>query len=83
MLGGHETLSRPSIIAEGKVVLGPEVRRFMVLAVASQELDRVRFRSVGGQPLDDDPTRLRLHVLPDQTSAVAGPPVPNDEHPSA
>jgi hypothetical protein len=26
---------------------------------------------------------LRLHVLPDQTSAVAGPPVPNDEHPSA
>lgn len=67
-------------MAGGKVVVRAKVWQFMVLPVARQELDRVQFRSISWQPLDGDPPRWLLQVVPDKATAMAGQAVPYYQH---
>jgi len=76
----------PQCLAGGAAQLGKvlraEVGQFMLLAISPDIFDRIEFRGIGWQTLQMDAAVQLLHVIPDQTAAVGGQPIPDSLPPA-
>jgi len=63
--------------AEVGKILGAEIGKFVLLAIAPDIFDRIEFRCIGWQTLQMDAAVLLLDVIPDQAAAVRGQSIPD------
>jgi hypothetical protein len=75
----HTTEGAPCGLAELPIVLGTNIRQFVLLPVGPDVLHRIQFRSVGGKILDLDSAIELDEIVAHQTAAVGRQAVPDQK----